>query len=252
MKLSHLLTLTSLMFSGIVAHNLHAAPTQLQQAHTQKTISTEIHQDENELTNVKINIDGESQQYTFTPAEIQDTEGLKQKLADLDEKQRKALIATLQSVPHRGQYKHIITAPTLTPEMKLKLRDLKQQMADKEAKMAVIVKRFESDAQAMENQSAAMEAKAREIEVHFEQHGDQLHQQIEVISDEMVELAEQIVEIEVGDLDIDIQDLKADKVLVYHSDKHQIDKQQLLDIISHADISDAQKQQIQQLLDSDD
>ncbi|WP_394205640.1 hypothetical protein [Shewanella waksmanii] len=248
MKFCYLLAVTGLICSAVATQHLQAAPTQLQQAEVHDKVITKIHQDENELINVNVDINGDRQQYTFTPDEVKDTQGLKEKLAHLDEKQQKALIKTLQKIPSLGQYKHLISKSELSPEMQQKLADLKQQMASKEEQIAVIVKQFETDAKALEGHTAAMEQKAREIEIYFDQHGDEMHQQIDVIADEITTLAEQIVEIEIGDLDIDLDNLQGEQVFVFRSHDEKLDEQQLSNIIEHADISEQKKQQILQLL----
>lgn len=237
-----ILPMSTLICTGLLSYSLLAAPIMVHQIELNEPQGvTKVSRDENELTQVTVMIDGEQQEFTFTPDELNDPEVINQHLSQLPAAQQQRLAKLLSRLDLNHGDVRTLSKNAFSAEMQEKLTKLREQMQHKENQLAVVAKEMEAKsaelaAKSTEIQLEAaelhekthskeaqkklarlhskemlltkvaqdLEAKAAEIEIHFETHGDNFDENITLITDDITALANEIVELEIGPLGMDI------------------------------------------------
>ncbi|GIU26288.1 hypothetical protein TUM4644_22250 [Shewanella colwelliana] len=237
-----ILPMSALICTGLLSYSLLAAPIMVHQIELNEPQGvTKVSRDENELTQVTVMIDGEQQEFTFTPDELNDPEVINQHLSQLPAAQQQRLAKLLSRLDLNHGDVRILSKNAFSAEMQGKLTKLREQMQHKEIQLAVVAKEMKAKsadlaaksteiqmkaAEILENTHSKetqeklarlhskemllakvahdMEAKAAEIEIHFETHGNNFDENITLITDDITALANEIVELEMGALGLDI------------------------------------------------
>jgi|GEM_PF-5240163 len=234
-KLATLMTCTSLL-----AFSLTAAPTNLRTIEFEGSETlAHVNQDENEMTQVSVQVNNEKHEFTFTPDELKDVNVIESRLAPLPEASRIKLAKLLSRMSKVGEHQlHIIQAPDLDPKLEKKLQALAIKMAGKEAEMEKI--------------SIKLEAKAAEIETHaleFEIILEQQELELEVVIEALEQHVSEIVA-DIDDIDIDFDEIGADgsHFIIIGNDDEGKRVEHLIKTIKASELTDKEKQAVKAAL----
>ncbi|RTR36488.1 hypothetical protein EKG38_23770 [Shewanella canadensis] len=238
MKLNKLATL--LTCTGLLAFTLTAAPINLRTIEFEDSETlAHVNQDENEMTQVTVQVNNEKHEFTFTPEELKDVNIIESRLAPLPEESRKKLAKLLSRMNKAGEHKfHIIQTPELDPKIEKQLQALAIKMEGKEAEMHKI--------------AIKLEAKAAEIEAHaldFEVLQEQQELEFEVVIEALEQHVSEIVS-HIDDIDIDFDEIGSDgsRIIIIgdgNEDKH---VEHLIKAIKASKLTDMEKRAIKDAL----
>lgn len=274
MKLTKLATL--LTCTGLLAFSLTAAPTNLRYIEFEDSETlAHVNQDENEMTQVSVQVNNEKHEFTFTPEELKDFNVIESRLAPLPEESRIKLAKLLSRMNKGGEYKfHILQAPELDPKLEKELQALAVKMESKEAELEKIAiklkaraykldpkleKKLQALAIKMEGKEAEMEkiaikleAKAAEMEAHaleFEALQEFHEEEFEVVIEALEQHVSEIVS-DIDDIDIDFDEIGSDGshiIIIGDGDKGK-HVEHLIKSIKHSKLTDEEKQAIKEAL----
>ncbi|ABV36407.1 conserved hypothetical protein [Shewanella sediminis HAW-EB3] len=274
MKLSKLATL--LTCTSLLAFSLTAAPTNLRYIEFEDSETlVHVNQDENEMTQVSVQLNNEKHEFTLTPEELKDVNVIESRLAPLPEESRIKLAKLLSRMNKGGEHKfHIIQAPELEPKLEKKLQALAIKMEGKEAEMHEIAiklkakaaeldpkleKKLQAMAIKMEGKEAEMEkmaimleAKAAEIEAHaleFEALQEFHEEEFDVVIEALEQHVSEIVA-EIDDIDIDFDEIGSDgsHYIIIRNDNEDKHVEHLIKAIKASELTDKEKQAIKEAL----
>ncbi|MFT5788966.1 MAG: hypothetical protein ACI8SJ_001074 [Shewanella sp.] len=237
---NNLLVCALLTCSLALPTSLFAAPTQIEVVDSKhREFTTQIETDENDITHVTVKTDGKQHDLAFTAQELKDKDVISAKLAELP-KETQALLTRMLSRSQLHAKNNMFVIDTKQDKaIKIKLEKLYKELDGKEAQIEAHVIKIEA-------KSGEIEAKALELEKLFEQNEGEFEIHIESLSDDMELITEQITELEVmrfGD-----HDEHADVVIFRNDDEASADH--ILNLISHAKLSEEDKQKLKSALDN--
>ncbi|WP_299805958.1 hypothetical protein [uncultured Shewanella sp.] len=198
---------------------------------------TKINTDENDITHVTVAVDGTSHEMSFTAQELSDKQSVKQKISELPKDVQNSVARMLKRVQlHATNPKQPLDIK-VEKAIKIKLEKLHQQLSGKEAEM-------EAHAFKLEAKAHELEEKARELEVIFEENEGKFEIHMQSIGDDIEVLTEQITELELERLGLDGD---ATRVLIIQGHGKPTSSD-ILELIERADLSDAEKQKLSEVL----
>lgn len=221
----------------------YSAPTDIEvvEKNNQRMI-TKINTDENNITHVMTQINGTQYELSFTPQELNDKEGIEQKVSALPKEVQKPIAAMLERVPLHTSPSKSPRDPKIEKAIKIKLEKLHQQLSGKEAEI-------EAHAMKLESKARVLEEKARELEVIFEQNEGQFEIRMESLGDDIAVLTEQITELELERLGLNGD---ASRVLIIQEPiKRQLaalSRSDILALIERAELTKEEKQKLTDIL----